>query len=605
MPNTHPIALRPNSIAILPFVNMTADAENEYFSDGLTEEIINALTKIEGLQVTARTSSFAFKNRNDDVREIGRQLGVAYILEGSVRKSQEQIRITAQLIAVSDGFHIWSENFDRALTDIFALQDEISLLIADKIRENSLHFDIADQLVPDPGISQENYQLYLRARYHVQQFSKQEVEKGIALYQELIEQWPDYASAYLGVHMGYTFLGGMGLLPAAEAFLKAQPYLDRAIALDPQHPDCQLQLAGQFFWQKWDIANCHDYLRKALGQRPNHVETYQWMALTLAAEGRFREAMPYIDTALQLDPMSASHHYIKGAVHYFEEDYEWAARYFQKSLSIQPDFVFAHVLWAATSLRMGQFETGLQQFSQIPMQGDADLSKIGGMTLSYVLLGESKKVAEGIKKLEAAMESDVIGRAWFFRILIHTTLGDHDKALDLIEEGVSHRLPILITFKVEPFLEPLRPYERFQRLMKQVLPASGSKADNSKKYQKSPLSPDEMAFYHQRLQRYLQQQQPYLEPDLNLRRLAHMIDLHPNYLSQLLNERIGQNFNEFINTFRLEVFKEKVHDPANHHLTILALAYDSGFNSKTVFNTFFKKNMGMTPRQYYKKIVNT
>ena len=153
------------SIAVLPFVNMSANPDNEYFSDGITEEIINALTTIQGLKVIARTSSFAFKGKNVDIRAIGNQLGVNTILEGSVRKVKSRVRITAQLINTKDGTHFWSKNFDRELTDIFALQDEISLLIADKIRENFGHMDIQDHLVPTKAVNIESYELYLKGRY--------------------------------------------------------------------------------------------------------------------------------------------------------------------------------------------------------------------------------------------------------------------------------------------------------------------------------------------------------------------------------------------------------------------------------------------------------
>ncbi|MCB0629344.1 MAG: helix-turn-helix domain-containing protein [Saprospiraceae bacterium] len=603
MPIINASAIRPNSIAILPFVNLSSDPENEYFSDGLTEEIINALTRIEGLQVTARTSSFAFKNKNADVREIGRQLGVAHILEGSVRKSAKKVRITAQLIAVKDGFHLWSESFDRALIDIFDLQDEISLLIADKIRENSLHFDIADRLVLNPGISPEAYELYLRARYLVQRYSKENIERGIALYHEVIEQFPNFAPAYLGIHFAYTFLGTMGLLPVSHAFSQGQPFLDRAVELDPDLPECQMHLAGQYFWQKWDRANSYRHYKKALELRPNYAEVYQWLALVLSTERKFEEALHYINTALQLDPMAAEHHYIKGTIHYFQEDYGPAKENFQKSLSLESDLVFAHVLLGATCLRTGKIQEGLAYFSGIPVRGDADLSKLGGTTLAYAMLGEMGKVAAGLRQLEAAMQSDVMGRALFFRIIIHSTLGEYDTALELIALGISHHLPLVVTFPVEPFLEPLFDHPRFQELMQQILPHTEEEAPFlRKKYQKSPLKLEEMEAYQQQLETYLREEQPYLESDLNLRQLAHMIDLHPNYLSQLLNERIGQNFNEYINSYRLETFKQKVIDPANRNLTLLALAYDSGFNSKTVFNTFFKKTMGMTPRQYYKQV---
>ena len=180
------------SIAVLPFENLSSDLENEYFSDGMTEEIINALSKIGGLKVTARTSSFAFKNRKIDVRHIGNQLGVSTVLEGSIRKSGNRVRITAQLIHTDNGFHIWSESFDRQLEDIFALQDEVSLLIADKIRENFGHLTLEDHLVAAETKNIEAYNLYLKGRYFQLKWEAEGFEKAISCYEKSMELDPHY-----------------------------------------------------------------------------------------------------------------------------------------------------------------------------------------------------------------------------------------------------------------------------------------------------------------------------------------------------------------------------------------------------------------------------
>ena len=212
------------SIAVLPFVNMSADPENEYFSDGITEEIINALTRVPGLKVTSRTSSFAFKNRHVDVRAIGRQLGVATVLEGSVRKAKNNIRITAQLIQASDGFHLWSENFDRELKDIFAVQDEISLLIADQIRENFGHLEIREHLIEAPTQNVEAYNLYLKGRYHHLKWDADGIEKGIRYYEQSIAQDPTFALPYFGIGYSYamraSWRGDEAYRQKAEKYLK-------------------------------------------------------------------------------------------------------------------------------------------------------------------------------------------------------------------------------------------------------------------------------------------------------------------------------------------------------------------------------------------------
>ena len=198
--------VQPKSIAVLPFVNLSTDPENEYFSDGMTEEIINALTKVESLKVTARTSSFAFKGKDQDIREIARVLGVANILEGSVRKAGNRVRITAQLIQASDGFHLWSRNIENELADIFTLQDDISLLIADQIRENFGHFELQEHLVEPPTTSVEAYSSYLKGRYHQLKWNNDDLHKSVDCFKRSVDLDPTYALAYFGLVQSYGIM---------------------------------------------------------------------------------------------------------------------------------------------------------------------------------------------------------------------------------------------------------------------------------------------------------------------------------------------------------------------------------------------------------------
>ena len=205
-----PISSSYKSIAVLPFANMSTDPENEYFSDGITEEIINALTTIKGLKVIARTSSFAFKNKNIDVRTIGDQLGVSTVLEGSVRKAKNRVRITVQLVSTIDGTHFWSKNFDRELEDIFALQDEISLLIADQIRENFGHLNIKEHLIEAPTNNMEAYNLYLKGRYQHLKWDGKGIVNAVKLYEQCVKIDPSFDLPYFGLAFSYAMYGSWG-----------------------------------------------------------------------------------------------------------------------------------------------------------------------------------------------------------------------------------------------------------------------------------------------------------------------------------------------------------------------------------------------------------
>jgi TolB-like protein len=254
------------SIAVLPFVNMSADPENEYFSDGISEEILNALTRVEGLQVTARTSSFSFKGKNEDVRQIGIKLGVSAILEGSVRKAGKKIRITAQLINTSDGYHIWSEIYDSDLEDIFQVQDEISLKIVNRLKENfaAVNKKEKELIVKPPTENIDAYNLYLKGRYHWNRSNPEDISKAIKIFEEVIRIDPGFASPYCAISFCYSFMGSTGLMPPAVAYPKAKDYTLKAIELDPGHAESHLSLATIKFFHNWDFDGAEASLNKAL-----------------------------------------------------------------------------------------------------------------------------------------------------------------------------------------------------------------------------------------------------------------------------------------------------------------------------------------------------
>src|SRR6185436_20027645 len=236
-------AVTEKSIAVLPFANLSADVENEYFSDGISEEILNALTRVEGLQVTARTSSFSFKGKNEDVRVIGSRLGVATVLEGSVHKAGKRVRITAQLINAADGYHIWSEVYDRDLEDIFEVQDEISLKIVTRLKENFTPSKREEPIVKSPTENIEAYNLYLKGRYHWNKWNPENITMAIKIFEEVITLDRGFALPYCALSYCYSFLGSTGIMSPAEAYPKAKDYTLKAIEIDPNHPESHLSLA--------------------------------------------------------------------------------------------------------------------------------------------------------------------------------------------------------------------------------------------------------------------------------------------------------------------------------------------------------------------------
>lgn len=592
------------SIAVLPFVNMSADKDNEYFSDGMTEEIINALAKIKGLKVTSRTSSFFFKNKNIPIRQIGHELNVSTILEGSIRLAGNKMRLTAQLIDVNEDYHFWSETFDRSLEDIFAVQDEISLLIADRLREHMGHLEIEDQLVLKPDISVDAYTQYLKGRYHILKMTKPDLEKGLGLFASIIAEQPSFALAYLGIHLGYSLMGMMGFASAEEAFTQANQALEKAIEIDENLPECQLHLSYRALLQEWDFKKSYQHLNTFFELRPA-VEYYQSMASILVAERKIEAAHNYIDTALQLDPFSEITHHLKGFIFYVQEKYPQAIAMFDKAIQLKPEFITASFYKGQTLLLQGKNEEALQFFQQLPEAYPGDITKAGFVTMAHAALGNNEQTKTGIFLLEAALETAETSRATNSLILIHAILKNHDQALAYFEKAIELHIPMMVYMYAEPIMKDLHSLPRFQNLMRQILGETTNFDISERKYKKALIGIDLIEQYRSQLRQLMEEKQPFLDPALTLRGLADMLSIPANHLSQLLNEGFDKNFAEYINSHRLEVFKEKVADPKQRHLTILALAYESGFNSKTVFNTFFKKSMGMTPRMYWKSVVKS
>lgn len=588
------------SIAVLPFNNLSATTDYEYFSDGMTEEIINALSKIQELRVTSRTSSFYFKDKSLPLPEIAQALNVTTILEGSVRIVAKQMRLNVQLIDVSEDVPFWSESFSRNLEDIFAVQDEVSLLIADKLREQLGHLEIDEHLVEAPDIPLEAYQTYLKARHHLLKMHKPELEQGINLLENIIAQNPQYALAYLGMHLAYTLLGTIGLMPANEAFTKGQPYLEKALELDANLPECQLHLAWMRLLQDWDLARTYEHLQQSAAIRPT-VDFYQTMTVALVAEKRLKAAHHYIDIALQIDPFSEITYHLKGFSFYVGRQFAQAIERFEQAIRLKPSFTASNLYLGQALIANGQAEEARKHFDSLP-EDKGDILKLGGLTLAHTALGNKEESAAGIQAIESYLESDLLERALNWLILCEALRGEEAKVLRYLEQAIATRLPLIIYLPNEPLLKSLVAKPAFQSLMQQILPQNPEENLPEPRYKKSLINPSEIKAYKAQLEQLMQESKPYLDAGLTLRQLAEQMELPANHLSQLLNEGFGQNFSEFVNRYRVQAFKEKAANPDLQHLNLLGLAYESGFNSKTVFNTFFKKMTGKTPKSYFKEI---
>ncbi|WP_339794449.1 helix-turn-helix domain-containing protein [uncultured Imperialibacter sp.] len=597
MSNRLPIPSSNKSIVVLPFVNMSADPENEYFSDGITEEIINALTTVKGLKVIARTSSFAFKNKNIDVRTIGDQLGVSTVLEGSVRKAKSRVRITAQLISTNDGTHFWSKNFDRDLEDIFALQDEISLNIADQIRENFGHINIQEHLIEAPTQNIEAYNLYLKGRYHHLMWDGPGIANAIELYEQCIAIDPSFAMPYFGLAYCYAMAGSWG--NNKDLLQSSEENLNKGFILDKQSYVGYFSKATLSFWGQWDFIHGHKFFQKSLELNPSYTEAEEGLCELYTAIGYFEKAHWHTDNILKINPLSPNHYFTKANIHYLNEDYPKALECIEISLSINPDFTHPIALKQLCLILSKDYKKLNDFLVQTPLAERPEECRV-----LYKLVNPEEKIDVDISKVSFMIKEDSGGTLFPWQLFLLVYLDKHEMALDFLEENIKMRTGQIINFMNIPLLKPLQKHQRFRDLLQTVFRIELLPPDSEKQLQIDPpkalMSAAEIDTVLEIFEKGMTVEKWFQNPSLTLRELAEKVNISSNKLSWLLNERIGQNFNEYINSFRLENFKKIALNPANNHFTLLALAYESGFNSKSVFSAFFKKTEGMTPKAWVK-----
>ncbi|WP_020529351.1 tetratricopeptide repeat protein [Flexithrix dorotheae] len=586
------------TIAVLPFANMSASQENEFFCDGITEEIINALAKIKQLKVTSRTSSFFFKNKNFPITQIGKELNVSTILEGSVRIAGKMIRITAQLIQAEDDFHFWSETWDRKLENIFEIQDEISLAIADKLREQFGHFEIQNHLVEKQTENFDAYELSLKAKFHFNKWNAEDVQIAIPLYEKALELDPNHTASLVGAADCYSFMATTGFLPLEEAWSKSYDLTNRALNINPELPGGLYQLANYSFFILCDYAAALKLTLQVLELKSNYVDARQFLSFLYIIAGKKDAAEKQLEIALGIDPLSPETLFFNAYFHYMTEDYEKSLELLDKCLAQNEKNIPAHSIKCYCLLKLGQYDEALHYYEKVPEEIVVQGDKLGITALAYAF----KKDAANTKKyleilLQKAAKPEGF-REQSFLFLMYGITSNFDKAFEWIKEALENKASFLLFHFADPMVDPIKNDPRYQHFQGLIF---GENFPREKKGTKKPLLDKRTTHeYSERLISHIKEHEPYLDPNLSLRSLARQINLHPNQLSWLLNESLGKNFSEFINYYRVEKFKALSQDPEKNHITLIGLAYESGFNSKTVFNTYFKKETGLTPKQYLK-----
>jgi serine/threonine protein kinase/tetratricopeptide (TPR) repeat protein len=457
-----PVPEKP-SIAVLPFINMSADPENEYFSDGLSEDLINALTKITDLHVVARTSSFAFKGEKVDIREIGRKLNVDNLLEGSVRKVGNRVRITAQLIKVEDGYHLWSDRFDRDMEDVFAIQDEITEKIMEKLL---VALDVLEKAPQERRpVNLEAYDLYLKGRYCLNMFS---MDKALAYYNQAIEKDPEYALAYASIAEVYTLYStGFDILPSKDTMPKARKAAQKALQLDPDLAEAYVSLGLVALSYDWDRKATRQYFHKALELNPNSASAHQWIEFYWTyMEADPDTAIAHLERAQELDPLNFIIKVRLGFMSIFKRDYDRALDQFKALFDFEPNYAMLYLSFATAYALKGMYDEALSYGKKMMEFGPPVVGYVGNLGWFYALAGKKEKAYELLADLEERSKKGYVSSFW--TAAIYLGLDEIDKAFEWFERAYEDRDGNMIYFTVPPVFDPIRSDPRYQRLLEKM-----------------------------------------------------------------------------------------------------------------------------------------
>src|SRR5262245_35340694 len=450
------------SIAVLPFVNASPEAENEYLSDGITDELIDALAKIAGLRVASRTSVFALKGKPLDVRAVGALLGVSVVLEGTVRKAGDRLRITAQLTSTDDGRLLWSQRFDRKLVDVFEIQDEIAATIVNTLRA-TMFADLSEHVPRRYTENIQAYGLYLKGRFAWNKRTSEGVGEAVDYFQQAIREDPTYAPAYAGLADSFALDVDYRSIPVAEAYAQAKDFARKALELDESLPSAHASLAWTLFIYDWQWDEAEREFRRAIELNPRYASAHQWFAFLLAARGQFDAALLEGHSAIELDPASVSARRALGWIYYYARRYNQAREHLARAIEMNPMAVESIRMLGSTLALQGETteaERVLREALTLP-----GASAYSTATLGWLLAqsGKRPEAEQLLQELESERRRGYVSPVAF--AILHIGLGNLQDALTWTERAYDERRGWLVYANVNPIFDSLRKEPGFRALV--------------------------------------------------------------------------------------------------------------------------------------------
>jgi len=474
-----PNELRMKSIAVLPFANLSRDPDNAYFAAGIQDEIITRLSKITDLNVVSCTSAQRFKSSPDDIPAIAAQLGVANILEGSVQRTADAVRVNVQLIRGATDTHLWADTFDRQLTDIFGVESEIAKTIAETLRAK-LSGSEQNAIAARPTESTDAYQLYLRGRFFWNKRTGENLNRAADYFNQAIAADPNYALAYVGLADSYVLMPLYGAGTPRDCYPKAKAAAEKALQLDDTLAEAHTSLAQIFCYYDLDFVRAAREYQRAIELNPNYPTAHQWYGSSaLTALGRFDEAIAEVKRAIALDPLSLVINADLGNSYYRARRYDEAIKQLRKTVDLDPGFYYAHWNLGSALAANGDLAGAIEEYEKARSLND-DPSMLGLLGNAYAAAGRKAEAIKIHDELEALSKQRYVSDYSF--AIVNLGLGYRDEALRRLQSSYQDRAGDSLRFiRVDPLLDPLRLDPRFEALAEKIIPAREFKSQTGSK----------------------------------------------------------------------------------------------------------------------------